>query len=682
MTSIMRRDRPILLWAGRVSFLFGYGAATRRYLEAFRSIDFDVVVFDIVSGMVVGPDSRAAFSVSVRDGITSLTFESGRDVVLVVSDTPLGLPSFQVKGSIRLISSTMFECDGLPTGWLRRLLRCEEVWVPSEFNRETFRNAGIPAARLQVMPIPANPALAENAIAPMNLSQANRFRFLTVASAWDRKDIGMVLRAYLSEFTAADDATMVVKLPGHFDGFGGAREIVRKVVFPDFDIDDPDLAHVLVLCGDFDDERLWSLFAACDAYVSSDRGKGWDLPAFEAMQLGLVSIGVDWGGNTAFMTKENSVLIPPEPAHVLTGEDLIKNKRVYRGQSWASIDAAKLSRAMRDVFEKPEDYRAIRANAPEVNQTFAGARVAEQMVARIDQLQSSDFRGDGPAIIRFKTSAFPPASPQATVSADDLAAADPELKPFDAHVGNAEDWLQTRRDAWNRMRVTPRGADLARLREMRNTYYGRRIFIFGNKFRPKQFDFSLLEGECSFGTNRTYKIGERKNWVPTFYTVLDWHLASQIAETVNGLTGSLYFFPQRFFGLLRDGNDVRWYEAYPPGESLLDQFETYLPKGARGTSVATVAIQIAYYLGFREFYLVGHELTRPRRSEAEEPGADAAPPFPRPVLIAKRRELIACRDAIEYHGGTIHDATPGGGVDDLPHVSFKSLFGDGGSGAG
>jgi hypothetical protein len=43
-------DRPIVVWAGRVGALFGYGAATRTYLEALRSAEIGLIVFDTISG--------------------------------------------------------------------------------------------------------------------------------------------------------------------------------------------------------------------------------------------------------------------------------------------------------------------------------------------------------------------------------------------------------------------------------------------------------------------------------------------------------------------------------------------------------------------------------------------------------------------------------------------------------
>ena len=41
------------------------------------------------------------------------------------------------------VGRTMFETDGLPDDWVRRINMLDDVWVPSAFNAETFRSAGV-----------------------------------------------------------------------------------------------------------------------------------------------------------------------------------------------------------------------------------------------------------------------------------------------------------------------------------------------------------------------------------------------------------------------------------------------------------------------------------------------------------------------------------------------------------
>ena len=43
-----------------------------------------------------------------------------------------------VVGATGLVGRTMFETDGLPAEWVGRCEALDEIWVPSDFNRETF----------------------------------------------------------------------------------------------------------------------------------------------------------------------------------------------------------------------------------------------------------------------------------------------------------------------------------------------------------------------------------------------------------------------------------------------------------------------------------------------------------------------------------------------------------------
>src|SRR5262249_14443026 len=51
---------------------------------------------------------------------------------------------FQIHHSARrLVGRTMFETDRIPAGWAEKCNAMDEIWVPSSFNAETFRRAGV-----------------------------------------------------------------------------------------------------------------------------------------------------------------------------------------------------------------------------------------------------------------------------------------------------------------------------------------------------------------------------------------------------------------------------------------------------------------------------------------------------------------------------------------------------------
>eukprot|EP01051_Picozoa_sp_SAG22_P019191 SAG22_NODE_3462_length_1698_cov_1.495310_1_plen_280_part_01 len=62
-------------------------------------------------------------------------------------------------GRVLCVGRTMFETDRLPEGWLRRINSQHQVWVPAEFNRQSFERSGIASAKLVVLPEPVDTAL-------------------------------------------------------------------------------------------------------------------------------------------------------------------------------------------------------------------------------------------------------------------------------------------------------------------------------------------------------------------------------------------------------------------------------------------------------------------------------------------------------------------------------------------
>ena len=135
---------------------------------------------------------------------------------------------------------------------------------------------------------------------------------------------------------------------------------------------------------------------------------------------------------------------------------------------------------------------------------------------------------------------------------------------------------------------------------------------------------------------------------------------------------------------------------------MLEEFSTDATRGVRGAvTVTTAAIQLAWHLGFREFYLIGHDvhcdtsttLTPSRRNpprtgfetnSANTPGDEVTyrdPPYVGkgagwhdPKVDDMKREMIACRDAIEMWGGTISNATPDDELEVVPSIEFERLF--------
>jgi len=178
-----------------------------------------------------------------------------------------------------------------------------------------------------------------------------------------------------------------------------------------------------------------------------------------------------------------------------------------------------------------------------------------------------------------------------------------------------------------------------------------------------------------------------------------------IANEVNGLTGSTFFFDEKFRGMHREGEDVFYTNITTRYETPEEQHFSYdIAKGIRASNtVVGVAIQIAHYLGFGPIYLIGCDLGYKVLDTVEQEGEDKFnmgvgfdltstrdddPNHFDPRYFGKGRLWHApnVKGMIEHHasyrialervGAKIFNATVGGELEAYERVNFEDLFPD------
>jgi FkbM family methyltransferase len=255
--------------------------------------------------------------------------------------------------------------------------------------------------------------------------------------------------------------------------------------------------------------------------------------------------------------------------------------------------------------------------------------------------------------------------------------------------------------------VPPTDRDLARLASLKNKYVGERIFILGNGPSLNRTPLDKLEREFTFGVNRIYLLFDRISWRPTFYTTVDWRVAPDCRDEINALDGMTFFFPERFRGLLREGEDIFWYWHNTSEDPKERGFSRDLTRGTRGAgSVTGSAIQIAFHLGFDPIYLIGVDASYKVLSTVEQAGEDRFgtgvklelvstkdddPNHFDPTYFGKGRRwhdpnvkrmiegYEQCREGVRGTGRKIINATVGGQLEVFPRVDFNDLFAGPGS---
>jgi len=233
-----------------------------------------------------------------------------------------------------------------------------------------------------------------------------------------------------------------------------------------------------------------------------------------------------------------------------------------------------------------------------------------------------------------------------------------------------------------------------KIASLKNAHQGKRCFIIGSGPSINKMDLSPLKSEITFGHNAFYLIADRLGFLPTYYVIEDPLPAEDNSTEINKLVGTTKIFPQDLkYCLKKDEKTVyvnfnRYFSYYP--QPNFPQFsEDMLKCVFWGGTVAYMSLQLAYYMGIREVYLIGVDLSYkvPENevdpvitSETDDPNHfhpdyfGAGKRWHQPMVERMKHSFEYAAKFYQQNDGIVHNATVGGNLDTLPRVDYKTLF--------
>jgi len=235
-----------------------------------------------------------------------------------------------------------------------------------------------------------------------------------------------------------------------------------------------------------------------------------------------------------------------------------------------------------------------------------------------------------------------------------------------------------------------------RLMALEDIHKGKRGFIIGNGPSLQINDLDRLKNEITFASNKIYLAFDQTAWRPTYYTVLDVLVAQNNQHAISQLKNLTKIFDKAvepYFG--RDKNII-WLSYCAPstqdGELLFD-FSTDAFLGIYpGWSVIYEQLQLAFYMGIREIYLIGIDfkfVLSPSTERQSLHGEILAhqgeinhfhPDYRQmgeqwttPQLDKQYQAFICAKDTLEKYGGAIYNASRKTALDVFPQVDFDTI---------
>ena len=320
----------------------GYGSAARDYIRAIlrtKKVDLTLKAVSFEQEKT----SHGLFH-EETEGLLNKELDAP---IQIIHLTPDNFPLHRLKSTYN-IGYTVWETDVLPPGWVNYLNQMNEIWTPSQWNVEIFKNNGV-TRPIFCIPHTFEDGRFSNNIAPESIADG-KFLFYSIFQWIERKGPLPLLKAYFTEFKRSDNVILALKTY-RLDNSEKERHAIReqiKLIKRSLNLSD--YPPVLFFGDVMTYEQVQSLHKRGDCFVMTTRGEAFGIPYAESMGYGNPTIGTGFGGNLEFMNNKNSYLIDYQMTPV---SGMLFNN--YHGHmTWADPSVMHTRKLMREVFENPE----------------------------------------------------------------------------------------------------------------------------------------------------------------------------------------------------------------------------------------------------------------------------------------------------------------------------------------
>ena len=236
--------------------------------------------------------------------------------------------------------------------------------------------------------------------------------------------------------------------------------------------------------------------------------------------------------------------------------------------------------------------------------------------------------------------------------------------------------------------------------EFYKKYDGKRCFILGNGPSLNKVDIKKLQNEFTFGVNSIFLMTKEKGFRPTFYVVEDNLVFNENKSEIDEYNGIIKILPQKYAEQLKSCDDCHTFEMETSfyNKNNKDKYGTPQfntsdkPIFYCGQSVTYINLQLAYYFGFSEVYMVGMDFSYSKptdhhqngnhiRSEGDDPNHFHKDYFGKgktwkdPRLGRVQRSYLRAKFEFEAVNRTIMNATSGGELETFSRIDIETLWG-------
>ena len=234
-------------------------------------------------------------------------------------------------------------------------------------------------------------------------------------------------------------------------------------------------------------------------------------------------------------------------------------------------------------------------------------------------------------------------------------------------------------------------SDFVYLKKYQNIHKGERCFIVATGPSLTMDDINKLKGEICFGMNSVYKLFDKSEWRPQYYCIFDGSVYRKIANDLKDVSFNCAFYT----------DNIDWNASYAHkigiwgnwrGNTAIEKFffpDSLQAKQERisrditrfvyaGTSVVHIIMQICFYMGFKEIYLIGADCDfsgNEKQSKIVSYNRNQLPESPAYIYKCLMRDYNRAKKYATQNNIKIYNATRGGKLELFPRVDLDKVLG-------
>ena len=219
------------------------------------------------------------------------------------------------------------------------------------------------------------------------------------------------------------------------------------------------------------------------------------------------------------------------------------------------------------------------------------------------------------------------------------------------------------------------------LKKLQNKYKGKRCFILGNGPSLNDIELDLLQDEYTFGSNFIYRKTETTDFRPTFYIAEDRFVfqTKGFYENIDAYKCNTLFFPAKYKRKINHSKNNNIFfelntELYNReiNSSQELKFAIDFSKGAYSYfSVIYLQLQLAYFLGFKDIYLLGVDFNYPKVNKDDKHIHQVSN---EEMLSGQLLGFQKAKNIFEADKRSIKNATKGSKLEVFEKIDFNSLM--------